>query len=300
MADSPARTDGAARALDTAAVGRALRRLGAAPAAPWLHGEVARRMAERLAIVKLQPATVLDWSSFLGGGAALLDIAYPTARRIVVEPTPALRERAVSAGRPRWWPLGRRAPQVLEAEAVPAGSVQLVWANMTLHAARDPLAVLAQWQRALAVGGFVMFSCFGPDTARELRALYQRLGWASPGAPFVDMHDLGDMALHAGFADPVMDQEQVTLSWPDAAALVAELRGLGANAAPDRHPGWRTPRWRARLLDELGTLAGPDGRLHLTFEIVYGHAFKAAPRMPVQAETIVPLDEMRAAMRRRR
>ncbi len=160
----------------------------------------------------------------------------------------------MSAGRPRWWPLGRRASQVFEAEAVPAGSVQLVWANMTLHAARDPLAVLAQWQRALAVGGFVMFSCFGPDTARELRALYQRLGWASPGAPFVDMHDLGDMALHAGFADPVMDQEQVTLSWPDAAALVAELRGLGANAAPDRHPGWRTPRWRARLLDEV---AGP-------------------------------------------
>jgi malonyl-CoA O-methyltransferase len=300
MADTTARSEGAARALDAAAVNRALRRLGAAPAAPWLHGEVARRMAERLAIVKLQPQAVLDWSSFLGAGAAWLDAAYPAARRIVVEPTPALRERAAGAGRPRWWQLGRRAPQVFEAEAVPAGSVQLVWANMALHATLDPPAVLAQWQRALAVGGFVMFSCFGPDTARELRALYHRLGWAPPGAPFVDMHDLGDMALHAGFADPVMDQEQIVLNWPDATALVAELRGLGGNVAPGRLAGLRTPRWRARLLHELQALAGADGRPHMSFEIVYGHAFKAAPRMPVQAETIVPLDEMRAAMRRRR
>ena len=300
MADPSARSEGAARALDAAAVNRALRRLGAAPAAPWLHGEVARRMAERLAIVKLQPQVVLDWSSFLGAGAAWLDAAYPAARRIVVEPTPALRERAAGAGRPRWWPLGRRVPQVLDAEAVSAGGVQLVWANMGLHATIDPPAVLAQWQRALAVGGFVMFSCFGPDTARELRALYRRLGWAPPGAPFVDMHDLGDMALHAGFADPVMDQEQITLSWPDAAALVAELRGLGANASPDRFAGLRTPLWRERLLHELQALAQADGRLHMTFEIVYGHAFKAAPRMPLQAETVVPLEAMRDAMRRRR
>lgn len=300
MADAAA-PPSAARALDAPALTRALRRLGAAAEPPWLHAEVARRMAERLAIVKLQPRAVLDWSSFLGAGGALLDAAYPQARRLVVEPTAALRERTdTRTGRARWWPRRRPAAQAVDAAAVPPGSVELVWANMALHAATDPLDVMAQWQRALAVGGFVMFSCFGPDTTKELRELYRRLGWPPPSAAFVDMHDLGDMLLHAGFADPVMDQEQIVLSWPDAAALIAELRGLGGNVAPERFAGLRTPRWRARLLRELQALARENGRPHLTFEIVYGHAFKAAPRMPVRAETAVPLDEMRAAMRRRR
>jgi len=297
MADAAA-PPSAARALDAPALTRALRRLGTAAEPPWLHAEVARRMAERLAIVKLQPRAVLDWSSFLGAGGALLDAAYPQARRLVVEPTAALRERTdTRTGRARWWPRRRPAAQAVDAAAVPPGCVELVWANMALHAATDPLDVMAQWQRALAVGGFVMFSCFGPDTAKELRGLYRRLGWPPPTAAFVDMHDLGDMLLHAGFADPVMDQEQIVLSWPDAAALVAELRGLGGNVAPERFAGLRTPRWRTRLLRELQALARADGRPHLTFEIVYGHAFKAAPRMPVQAETVVPLDAMRAAMR---
>lgn len=300
MADAAA-PPSAARALDAPAVARVLRRLAAAPEPPWLHAEVARRMAERLAIVKLQPQVALDWSSFLGAGAALLDDAYPQARRLVVEPTEALHRRAATrATRARRWLLRRPVARLVDADDVPPGSVQLVWANMALHAAVDPLAVMLQWQRALAVGGFVMFSCLGPDTLKELRELYRRLGWPPPSADFVDMHDLGDMLLHAGFADPVMDQEHIVLSWPDAAALVAELRGLGGNVSPGRFRGLRTPRWRARLLHELQALEQDDGRLHMTFEVAYGHAFKGAPRMPVQAETVVPLDEMRAAMRRHR
>ena len=71
-------------------------------------------------------------------------------------------------------------------------------------------ALFERWQRALAVDGFVMFSCLGPGTLRELRALYARLGWRAPAQDFIDMHDLGDMLVHAGFADPVMDQESAS------------------------------------------------------------------------------------------
>jgi malonyl-CoA O-methyltransferase len=105
------------------------------------------------------------------------------------------------------------------------------------------------------------------------------------------------MLLQAGFADPVMDQETLTLTWDSPQALLAELRSLGGNAAPDRWAGLRTPRWRDRLHEALQSLAGADGRLQLSFEIVYGHAFKAAPRPPLANETAVTLDAMRSMLR---
>src|SRR5258706_15503839 len=112
---------------------------------------------------------------------------------------------------------------------------------------KDPPALMERWQKALSADGFVMFSCFGPDTLRELRWLYRRLGWPAPTIAFVDMHDLGDMLVHAGFADPVMDQELLSLTWAHPKALLDELHGLGGNASPDRFAGLRTPRWKQGL-----------------------------------------------------
>jgi malonyl-CoA O-methyltransferase len=113
------------------------------------------------------------------------------------------------------------------------------------------------------------------------------------------MHDLGDMLVAAGFADPVLDQETLTLSWAGAEALLAELRQLGGNAAPDRFAGLRTPAWRRRLVAALEARAGADGRISLSFEIAYGHGFKAAPRLQ-GGEVAVSLDDMRAMVRRPR
>ncbi len=151
----------------------------------------------------------------------------------------------------------------------------------------------------LEVDGVVIFSCLGPGTLGELRRLYAKLGWPAPTPAFVDMHDLGDMLVHAGFADPVLDQETLTLHWASAQELLAELRTLGVNAAPDRYAGLRTPRWRNRLLAELRGLAGADGRLRLSFEVAYGHAFKAAPRIRKNDPTLVSLADMRALVRSR-
>ena len=288
----------AVRQIDPVAVDAALRRLARRAEPPWLHGEGARRMAARLAVIRLQPAVLVDWWGRTGASAEILAVAYPKARRLVVEPNEALRQASTTAARQPWWAAWRgaaRRTEVLDGEPA-AGTAQLLWSNMALHAAADPPALLVRWQAALEAGGFAMFSCFGPDTVRELRALYRRLGWAPAGAEFVDMHDLGDMLVHAGFADPVMDQETLTLTWATPEALLAELRGLGGNVATERRPGLCTPRWRERLLGELCTLASADGRLALSFEIVYGHAFKAVPRSPGVATT-VSLDDMRALVR---
>ncbi len=288
------------RHLDVSAVRSALRRLARAEAAPWLHTEVARRMAERLEFILVKPETVLEWWGFAGAGAAPLAARYPHSHRLVVEPTEALRERGRAAAKSPWWSMKHwrgSPPQVLLPDDVQPASTHLVWANMMLHASVDPAALIGRWHRALAVDGFVMFSCLGPGTLRELRDLYRDLGWPPAMAEFVDMHDLGDMLVHAGFADPVMDQEVLNLSWDSPAALLAELRGLGVNASPDRHAGLRTPRWKDRLTEALTQRAGPDGRIHLSFEVAYGHAFKVPPRVPLSAESTVSLNDMRALVR---
>lgn len=279
------------RSIDGAALERALRR--PAGAAPWLHGEVARRMAERLDVVRLRPSVAIDWWAGAGAGAGALRAAYPKAKLVAVEPGARLPTSAA-----RWWSAQRWRTAAVDASSIEDASAQLVWANMMLHAVADPGAVIAQWQRVLAVDGFLMFSTLGPDTLRGLRELYRDAGWGAPHAPFVDMHDLGDMLVHAGFADPVMDQELLRLTWATPHALLAELRTLGINAEPQRFAGLRTPRWRARLEAALAARAGSDGRIALEFEVVYGHAFKPPPRARVSGETRIGAAELQRMARR--
>jgi malonyl-CoA O-methyltransferase len=288
------------RRLDAVAVQSALRRLLLAPEPPWLHREIARRLGERLAPMRAQPARVLDWWAGLGGGATLLHERYPKARIVAVEADRRWLERRVERQRKPWWAF---AAAPVEAHAAgeddaAIGRAQLVWANMVLHGIVDPPALFARWHRLLDVDGFVALSCLGPGTLAELRELYASLGWPAPTPGYIDMHDLGDMLVAAGFAEPVMDQETLTLSWPSAEALLLELRQLGGNAAPDRFDGLRTPAWRRRLLAGLGRRAGADGRISLSIEVAYGHGFKVAPRLRPGEPVAVSLDEMRALVRR--
>jgi malonyl-CoA O-methyltransferase len=212
----------------------------------------------------------------------------------------AARRRA-SERRP-WWSLGAAAAVVVDDSASDAeiGRAQLVWANMALHWVVDPPALFARWHALLEVEGVVVFSCLGPGTLRELRDLYRDEGWPAPTPGYIDMHDLGDMLVDAGFADPVLDQETITLRWKSAEALLAELRQLGGNTAPDRHPALRTPAWRERLLAALRKRADGDGSIGLGIEVAYGHGFKPAPRLRGDAPVAVSLDEMRAMVRRPR
>jgi malonyl-CoA O-methyltransferase len=285
--------------IDARALTHQLRRLARQAQPPWLHAEISRRMAERLPVIKLQPARVLQWSAFLGASGEDLRKAYPQAAQLLVEPVAALRERSLAQYKKAWWQVLRGAPEpsVSLPHEAGEGVAELLWANMYLHLSPDPEALLALWHRALAVDGFVMFSCLGPDSLRELRPLYEALGWGLPGPEWIDMHDVGDMLVGAGFADPVMDQERITLTWAEPQRLLDDLRALGGNISPGRHPGSRGRVWRGRLLAALEGLRGVDGRLSLSLELVYGHAFKPVPRLKMAAETRVSLDQMRSMVR---
>lgn len=293
-------------APDPTALHRQHLRLAALPQRSWLHEEVARRLATKLEPIRIDPADWVDWSAWLGAGEGPVVERYPQARRWVVEPTPELAERSrLQARAPGGW-LGRllsSKPLVLT-EPVgqapwPRDGVQMLWANMTLHGAPDLKALMGTWYRHLAVGGFLMCSGLGPDTARELRGLYRELGWPMPTIDFIDMHDLGDELLQAGFSDPVMDMERLTLTWASPEAMLDELRTWGGNVAQGRVAGLRTPRWKLGLLDRIRErLVQPDGRIALTVELVYGHAIKPEPRAKVAPETRVSLDDMRRMVRK--
>ena len=163
---------------------------------------------------------------------------------------------------------------------------------MTLHMAADPQQLIAQWHAALAVDGFLMFSCLGPDTLTRLRELYRSLGWPPPAHDFTDMHDWGDMLVGAGFAEPVMDMERISLTFQTPERLLQELRGLGRNLHPARFTGLRGRRWLSQLRAELA--AAP---LQLDFEVIYGHAFKPRPKLAMRGETVLTLAQMRDALR---
>lgn len=151
---------------------------------------------------------------------------------------------------------------------------------------------MQDWCQALNPQGFVMFSCLGPDSLQELRALYADLQWPPPHHAFTDMHDWGDMLLQAGFGQPVMDMERITLSFAKPERLLEELRGLGRNLQPQRFAALRGRQWRRELLDEL-----EQRPLQLEFEVIYGHAFKPSPRLSVRPETVLSLAQMRDTLR---
>ncbi len=268
---------------------------------PWLHEEVARRMEERLGWIRMQPAAWAHWGAVRGGmGAhALLTGRYPRAQCFVVEAHKGHEKLAAASIRKPWWnPSRLRAPET-RFEMPPDAAVQMLWSNMALHTAPDPQGLIATWHKALAVDGFLMFSCLGPDTLLELRALYSQLGWPPPSHEFTDMHDWGDMLVGAGFAEPVLDMERITLSFESPQRLLQELRQLGRNLHPARFASLRGRQWHALLQDEVRqhlSAPGEEGRLTLTFEVIYGHALKPVPRLKVQPEATLSLDAMRQAL----
>jgi malonyl-CoA O-methyltransferase len=262
---------------------------------PWLHEEVARRMQERLAWIKRQPESWVHWTPMHGGMQVHRELSkrYPKALCTVFETSPERVTRVASELQSPWWTLRRWLNAQMHVTTALPKPAQMLWANMGLHMTADPQALMAQWHQALQVDGFLMFSCLGPDTVQELRTLYQTLGWPAPCHEFTDMHDWGDMLVAAGFAEPVMDMERITLTFDSPERLLQELRGLGHNLHVGRFPSLRGRKWRAQLLQALASQP-----LQLTFEVVYGHAFKPAPRLAVRATSEISLDQLRSALAR--
>jgi len=259
---------------------------------PFLAPEVDQGMLSRLEPVRLEPRRVVD--ATCGAGAAIAGLArrFPGAQLLGLDWTAGGLERARQrlAPPPLAW-LGRLLAQARrsspalqavfaqsrpDALPLPDSSVDLIWSRLMLHWHRPPMAVLSEWYRVIRPGGLLAFSCLGVDTLAQLRELGAQI------IPFPDMHDVGDALVGAGFAEPVLDTERLTVTWRDPQTLVTDLRTLGGNALPDRRKGLATPRARHRWLESIARdLRREDGLLEGSFELIYGQAWcPPAKRLP--------------------
>lgn len=254
-------------------------------------GQIASRLLERLDYLALTPATVLDLGCGTGKGLEALRLRYRKARLLGIDASPCMLELA--AGRFGWW----RPPSLILSDAhqlpLPADSVDLVVSSLMLPWCRDPHAVFQEIHRVLKPGGAVLFSSCGPDTFIEYRLLPANALVGVNTFGLVDMHDLGDSMLSTGFSAPVLDRENLTVSYPSVRAFEAELRALGgANVATGRRRGlMRGP-------DRKGSeerMAGQE-RFSVTIEIVQGHGWKhetVSGGKTADGDFVISLDQFR-------
>lgn len=252
---------------------------------------VADRLIERLDVVRLQPARVLDAGCGTGYCSRALGRRYPRARIVGMDLVPAM---AAAARRNAGW-FARSRYVSGDAERLPFadGVFDLVVSNLMLPWC-DPASVFSEFLRATRSGGLVVFTSFGPDTLQELRAAWRAVDEQAHVHAFLDMHDVGDALVRAGFADPVMDVERFTLTYPDVDGVLHELRALGAqNAQLARARGLMGRGRLQRLKTAYGAMAQDDGRIPATYEVVYGHAWVPEQKRVHGGAVAIPVETLR-------
>ncbi len=265
-------------------------------AAAVLQSTVRDELLRRLEVLRMEPAVVVDLGAGTGQASIALKRRYPGGRVVAMDIAPGMLLQA----RKRQTLLRRFDRVVADAAALPLGnaSVDMLFSSLMLQWCNDPDRVLRECRRVLRPGGVLHFTTLGPDTLVELRKSWQA---ADPGHAhvnrFIDMHDLGDALVRAGFAEPVLDVERYTLTYDDARGLMRDLKAIGAhNSTAGRARGLTGKSALARMLAAYEGFRR-EGKLPATYEVVFAQAW--CPTGPIRtkgqprAETVVPISQIR-------
>src|SRR5262245_22325200 len=280
--------------LDRAAILRHFEAASASyDASAILAGRLREQMIARLDWIDFVPESILDLGCGTGRGAATLAMRWPSARIVALDASPAMLRQAArhDAGGN-----GELFCAMAETMPLPDASFDLVFSNLMLPWCEDIDAVFAEVARILEPRGLFTFTSFGPDTLIELRAAWAAVDRAAHVHPFTDMHDLGDGLIRAGLAEPVLDVSRYTLTYPDVAALMRDLKATGAQNAAGSRPRGLTGRGRLAAMAEAYEPFRADGALPATHEVVFGQAW--APLEPSNGgrrgrdEVVVPLRDV--------
>ncbi len=275
----------------------------------FLRREIANRMYERLELIKIVPERILDAGCGEGADLVQLQQRFANAHVLGLDAAPAMlaaarggqlaASSALNRMLKKWLPAARGGAAQDGASLVcgnfaelPLGvnAVDLIWSNLALHWHPQPDRVFAEWRRVLRLNGLLMFSCLGPDTMKEVRTAFARIDDAPHALAFVDMHDFGDMLMGCGFSTPVMDMETITVTYDTTDRLLADARAWGGNPLATRRRGAIGRAAWSRMLEALESQRRADGKIPLSFEIIYGHAFRLAPRFKRPGEATSPPD----------
>ena len=259
-----------------------------------LQARVRAELLERLALFKLTLHAALDLGAGTGQGAQALRAAFRRACVLALDSSPGM----LRAARRRSGLFRRFERIVADAARLPlaTASVDLVFSNLMLQWCDDLPGALAEVRRVLSPGGLFACSTFGPDTLHELRASWATVDADSHVNRFLDLHDVGDALVRAGFVEPVLDVERVVLTYPDSFALMRDLKAIGAHNATRGRPRGLTGRARMDRMSAAYERFRRDGRVPATFEVLYATAWGAAlsPTAPVIAgEARISVDAIR-------
>jgi len=278
--------------LDKRAVRRAFSKAAAHyDATAVVQREVCIRMLEKLDIIKLNPSHILDAGSGTGWGTRQLGERFKEADIVALDISIGMLHKA--RGTLSWWQKlisgSKQRFVCADAEALPltAQGMDMVWSNLAVQWCNDLPATFVELNRVIKNEGLLMFSTFGPDTLKELRTAFNGVDGYNHVNRFADMHDIGDMLVAAGFADPVMEMEKITLTYNDVKSVMQDLRDIGAhNATAGRALGMMGKTKWARIVQNYETLRR-EGKLPATFEIIYGHAWKVPLKKTADGRSII-------------
>lgn len=254
-------------------------------AAAVLQQRIRDELIERLDVVAIEPELVVDLGCGTGGAFAALVGRFPRAQVLGIDLSEAMLGSSAD-GHIRHIAVG-------DAHRIPCrdGSVALVFSNLMLPWC-DIEAVFTGVRRVLAPGGLFTFSTFGPDTLTELRDAWEGVDEHTHVNYFVDMHDIGDALLRAGFADPVMDVDRYVLTYRRAADLMHDLKATGARNVTAGRRRALTGKGRLEACARRYERHRMDGRLPATYEIVYGQAWVTSAMREVGGVTRIPVDKI--------
>lgn len=257
-------------------------------AAAVLQREVGERLLERLDLIKMTPQRVIDLGCGTGKITEQLLKRYKKAHITGLD----LALSMVEVTRQQGGLLRKPAGICADVAQLPlqANSIDMMTSNLMLQWCNDLPAVFSELGQALRPEGLLMFSTFGPDTLKELRSSWGQVDGYTHTSKFVDMHDVGDALLQAGFRDPVMDMEVITLTYDEVKGLLRDLKSIGANnATAGRNRGLTGKQRMQSFYQAYEQFRQEDGKYPATYEVVYGHAWAPEVMPSATPERYIPI-----------
>ena len=230
----------------------------------FLQNEIANRLAEKLKVISIKPQTIID----LGSGTGLLSNKtveiFPNANLVCVD----FAQKSLLKN-------SQNLKVCANAYELPfaSNSIDFIVSNLMMQWCPDLKTLFNECFRVLKPEGLFLFTTFGPDTLKELKRSWSAVDSSAHVNNFVDMHDIGDQMLQSGFQSPIMEMENITLTYEKVLDLMHDLKSIGAQNVSDRSKTL-TGKTKFKKMIEMYESYRSDGKLPATYEVIYGHAWK--------------------------